>query len=82
MFLLQFDFKPVIFLLEKLNRPLVGTSANISGEPPSGNLKEILRQFKGKKYQPDLVVDGGNLEPGKPSTVLDLTVWPPKILRS
>lgn len=75
------NFKPVNFLLEKLNRPLVGTSANISGKPPSGNLKEILRQFKGKKYQSDLVVDGGNLKPGKPSRVLDLTIWPAKILR-
>ncbi len=75
------NFKPVNFLLEKLNRPLVGTSANISGKLPSGNLKEILRQFKGKKYQPDLIVDGGNLKPDKPSTVLDLTIWPAKILR-
>lgn len=75
------NFKPVNFLLEKLNRPLVGTSANISGKPPSGNLKEVVLQFKGKKYQPDFIVDAGNLEPGKPSTVLDLTIWPPKILR-
>ncbi len=75
------NFKPVNFLLEKLNRPLVGTSANISGKPPSGNLQEVVLQFKGKKYQPDLIVDAGNLKPGKPSTVLDLTIWPPKILR-
>ncbi len=68
-------------LLKRLNLPLVGTSANISGKPPSGNLKEVLRQFKDKKHQPDLIVDGGNLRPGKPSTVLDLTVWPPKTLR-
>ena len=75
------NFKPVNFLLEKLNRPLVGTSANISGKLSSGDLKEVLRQFKDKKHQPDLVVDGGNLKPGRPSTVLDLTIWPPKILR-
>ncbi len=75
------NFKPVNFLLEKLDKPLVGTSANISGQPASGNLKEVLRQFRGKKHQPDLIVDAGVL-PGKPSKVLDLTVWPPKILRA
>ncbi len=74
------NFKLINLLLKKLNRPLVGTSANISSQPPSGNLKEVLQQFKNKKYQPDFVVDGGILS-GKPSTVLDLTTLPPKILR-
>ena len=75
------DFKPVNFLSEKLKIPLVGTSANISGKPASGNLKEILSQFRNKEYQPDLVIDAGNLPKSKPSTVLDLTTLPPKILR-
>lgn len=74
------NFKLINLLLKKLNRPLVGTSANISSQPPSGNLKEVLQQFKNKKYQPDLAIDGGILS-GKPSTVLDLTTLPPKILR-
>lgn len=75
------DFKPVNFLLEKLKIPLVGTSANISGKPASGNLKKILSQFRNKKYQPDLMIDAGNLPNSKSSTVLDLTILPPKILR-
>jgi len=75
------NFKLLNFLLKKLNRPLTGTSANISGKPASGNLKEIIQQFKDKKDQPDLVIDAGNLPKSKPSTVLDLTIWPPKILR-
>jgi len=75
------NFKLLNFLLKKLNRPLTGTSANISGKPASGNLKEVMRQFKDKKHQPDLVIDAGNLPKSKPSTVLDLTIWPPKILR-
>jgi L-threonylcarbamoyladenylate synthase len=88
-------FEPVNFLLKKLDFPLVGTSANISGKPPSGNIKEVLRQFEDKRYQtgrsapcnrftikqPDLIVDAGNLPKNKLSTVLDLTVFPPKILR-
>ena len=75
------NFKPINFLLTELGKPLVGTSANISGKPASGNLKEVLLQFKNKKHQPDLVIDAGNLPKNKPSTVLDLTVSPPKILR-
>ncbi|MCH8741799.1 threonylcarbamoyl-AMP synthase [Patescibacteria group bacterium] len=75
------DFKPVNLLSEKLKIPLVGTSANISGKPASGNLKKILSQLRNKEYQPDLVIDAGNLPKSKPSTVLDLTTLPPKILR-
>lgn len=74
------NFKLISLLLEKLNGPLVGTSANISGQPPSGNLKEVLQQFKNKKYRPDLAIDGGILS-GKPSRVLNLTVFPIKVLR-
>lgn len=76
------NYKLVNILLKKLDIPLTGTSANISGKPPSGNIKEILKQFKGKKYQPDLIIDAGNLSKCKPSTVLDLTNRSPKILRN
>ncbi len=75
-------YKLVQDLFKKLNCPLTGTSANISGKPASNNIKEVVLQFKGKKYQPDFIVDAGNLKSGKPSTVLDLTIWPPKILRT
>ncbi len=74
------NYKPINFLLKKLNRPLVGTSANISGQPASGSLSEVLRQLKSEAQEPDLAVDGGKLS-GRPSTVVDLTVSPPKILR-
>lgn len=75
------DYKLVNILLSKLNLPLTGTSANISGKPASGNLKEVLSQFKDKKHQPDLVIDARNLPKSKPSIVLDLTSFPPKFLR-
>lgn len=74
------NYKLINILLKKFNKPLVGTSANISGKAASGNLKEVLNQFKKRKYQPDLIIDGGILF-GKPSRVIDLTVSPPKILR-
>ncbi len=75
------DYKLLNVLLKKLNCPLVETSANISGRPPLTKIKEIIKQFKIRKYQPDLVIDAGNLLNSRPSVVLDLTSWPPKILR-
>jgi len=74
------DFKLINFLLKGLNKPLVGTSANISGKTSSGILEKVLQQFKGSKHQPDLIVNAGRLSE-KSSTVIDLTIFPPKILR-
>ena len=68
-------------LLKKTNLPLTGTSANLSGKPPSTKIKEVIRQFKNQKHQPDLIINLGNLRKSKPSTILDLRVFPPKILR-
>lgn len=75
------DYDFVCALIRRLNRPLTGTSANIAGEPASAKIKKIIKQFEGKKYVPDLIVSAGNLPENKPSKVIDLTVWPPKILR-
>ena len=66
---------------KEFDRPLTGISANVSGWPASGNIKEILKQFEGKKHQPDLIIDAGNLKKSKPSKVVDLTGNTPKILR-
>ena len=73
---------PFLLRLLRVNCPLTGTSANISGRPVSTNIKEVIKQFKSKKHQPDLLIDAGALSKNKPSKVIDLTIWPPKILRS
>ena len=75
------NYKLILILINKLNLPLAETSANMSGKPASTKIKEVLKQFKNQKYQPDLVLDAGNLKKSRPSTVIDLTVLPPKILR-
>ena len=75
------NYKFINQLLSIVDCPLTGTSANISGKPPSTKIKEVLEQFKNQKSLPDLVIDVGNLKPSKPSTVIDLTTSPPKILR-
>ena len=75
------NHKLVNALLGKLNFPLVGTSANISGKNASIKIEKILRQFSGRKNQPDLILDAGRLSKNKPSKVIDLTTQPFKILR-
>jgi L-threonylcarbamoyladenylate synthase len=57
---------------------ITGTSANVSGEPPSRSSTEVLKVFG---HDIDVVIDGGETEGGKASTVLDVTVHPPEILR-
>jgi len=74
------NYKFLNNLLKKIKIPLAQTSANISGRPTPTKISGILRQFKNKKHQPDLVVDAGRLDK-KPSVILDLTQDPPKILR-
>jgi L-threonylcarbamoyladenylate synthase len=68
-------------LFNFLNFPLIGTSANISGKPASGEIKKIIKQFQSEKNKPDLILDAGNLPESKPSTIVDLTLSAPKVLR-
>jgi L-threonylcarbamoyladenylate synthase len=74
---------PDLAWLRKLMRtagfPLTATSANLSGEGETADPREAVRVFQGKV---DLIVDGGATRGGQPSTVLDLSVRPPRILRS
>ena len=75
------DHKFVLQLLEKLDFPLVQTSANLTGDPPAKNVEEIKKYFSDKKDQPELVVDGGELS-GEPSVVIDFTRDKPVVLRT
>jgi len=75
------DYKLINLLLDILNIPLIGTSANLSGGPEPVKIKEILDQFENQKIKPDIVVDAGDLKIKKPSTVVDLTGKEIKIIR-
>lgn len=68
-------------LLKKTNRPLTGTSANISGKPASTEIEKVISQFKNQEFLPDLILDEGNLKKSLPSTIIDLTKKKPKLLR-
>jgi L-threonylcarbamoyladenylate synthase len=58
--------------------PLAAPSANLSNRISPTSAEHVLAQLDGKI---PLVVDGGQSQVGIESTVLDLTVSPPRILR-
>jgi L-threonylcarbamoyladenylate synthase len=65
-----------LMLVMKAGVPIVATSANISGREPPQTVIEAGEQLP----EVDLILDDGKLK-GPPSTVIDLTSDPPKILR-
>lgn len=60
----------VASLTKELDYPIVSTSANIAGEPNPYFFQDVLTAFEGKTYQPDAVIDAGNLPNNPPSTII------------
>ena len=67
-----------IALIEGLGSPIVGTSANLSGQPSALTADEVRSQLGGSV---ELVIDGGPCPGGKESTVVDVTGQMPVLLR-
>jgi L-threonylcarbamoyladenylate synthase len=65
-------------LVREAGIPVIATSANISGEGEISAAARAQRIFDGRV---ELIVDGGMTPGGAPSTVLDLTAEPPRIVR-
>lgn len=70
------DFVKRLFNL--IDTPITSTSANLSGEDNILDLDYIYDTFKDKV---DLIVDSGNLPPSKGSTIVDVALTPPVIIR-
>lgn len=68
-------------LLRHLGYPLVGTSANLSGEEPLMDGHHIAEQFSTAVLRPDMMVNIGILPASPPSTIVDLTGSVPRITR-
>ena len=66
-------------LLQAARVSVVAPSANLSGRPAPQTAQEVLRDLADRI---DLVLDGGPAPLGVSSTVVDLSVRPPKILRA
>jgi L-threonylcarbamoyladenylate synthase len=58
--------------------PIAATSANISGFPDPVNAREVIEYLGGSL---PLIIDGGPTPGNIPSTVMDISVNPPVVLR-
>jgi len=58
--------------------PLACPSANLSGGEEPTSAEDVLRDLENKI---DILIDGGKTDYKIPSTIIDLTVVPPRILR-
>lgn len=67
-----------IALIVACGVPLATPSANLSGHISPTDAGEVMRQLGG---QIDFVIDGGETKLGVESTVVDMTISPPRILR-
>jgi L-threonylcarbamoyladenylate synthase len=65
-------------LARAIGVPVTGTSANLSNAPPCLTAREVLNSIGSGV---DLILDGGATAGGMGSTVLDVTVDPPRIVR-
>lgn len=76
--MLRMPLHPVALELLRQTGPMAVSSANVSGQPPATTAEEAQRQLG------DLVevyLDGGPSPEQAASTIVDLTVQPPRILR-
>ncbi len=65
-------------LAAALGAPITGTSANVSGTPPLTSATDVAAALGDGL---DLALDGGQLAASQPSTVIDATTTPARILR-
>jgi L-threonylcarbamoyladenylate synthase len=67
-----------IDLVKWVDVPLIGTSANIHGQPSPLTAQEVEAQIGDKV---DLIIDGGRTPGGVESTILDMSTDNPRIIR-
>ena len=67
-----------LVLIRQSGCPIAAPSANLSGKPSPTNAKHVFDDLNGRI---DAILDGGAASVGVESTVLDLSVEPPMLLR-
>lgn len=68
-------------LLEMLGEPITSTSANLPGRPPATSAEEAGAVLAELGRSDVLVLDGGQLPASAPSTVVDCSREPPRLIR-
>ena len=81
------DHPVAIAVLDHLDAPLTGTSANVHGEPASLTAEDVRAQFDSNRPNDrfseslHILSEGGVLPAGTASTILDCTGRIPRVLR-
>ncbi|PKM92811.1 MAG: threonylcarbamoyl-AMP synthase [Elusimicrobia bacterium HGW-Elusimicrobia-4] len=70
--------KVLLSIIKEINCPLIGTSANISGKKNCGCISDLDKKIL---KNVDILIDGGIIKLGKPSTVLDVSKFPYIVIR-
>jgi L-threonylcarbamoyladenylate synthase len=73
---------PVALALIGVAGPMYVTSANVSDEPDTLDADDVLIAFATQADGLAAVVDGGRVPGGTPSTVLDLSITPARVVRT
>ena len=66
-------------LIAALGFPITGTSANRAGGRPGIRAEEVAREFGDHL---DLILEAGPCPGGLPSTIVDVTISPPRLVRA
>ncbi|MBD3182046.1 threonylcarbamoyl-AMP synthase [Candidatus Poribacteria bacterium] len=72
------DNKIALELINACEGPIAASSANISEHPDAKSAHEVLDYMDGKV---DLLIDGGDTPGSTPSTVVNISISPPAVLR-
>ncbi len=72
------DCEVTRLVIEGAGVPIAAPSGNTSGRPSPTNAQDMLEDMDGKI---DAILDGGPCSVGVESTIIDLTVQPPRLLR-
>ncbi len=66
-------------MVAAIGEPLFSTSVNRAGSRPLWKIADIIREFE---HDVDFVLDGGDLPGALPSTIVDATVRPFRVVRA
>ncbi|MGQ0813935.1 MAG: L-threonylcarbamoyladenylate synthase [Gemmatimonadota bacterium] len=68
-------------LLEALDEPITSSSANPPRSATAVSADEVEQVLRELKHEEVLILDGGELAPSPPSTLVDCSTEPPRIVR-
>ncbi len=72
---------PLRVLLDTVGEPITSTSANLRGAAPAASADEVAAVLDKLQAADVLLLDGGTLPPAEPSTLVDCSTEPVRVLR-